>query len=110
MPRHDELRARQGYRVRAVGVVGTHQIQSALQASPAQVTQVLRLLAQLLEARIVGKTCGRHCDLLSLPAVRYVRPKGGLLAMPLRSHPGGLSPVRGPEASRTPAVTIASRG
>ena len=111
MPRHDELSACQGHRMRTVGMVGAHQIQSALQAGPAEVTQILRLPAQLLEAWVIGKTCGRHCDLLSPPAVRYIRLKGGPLAMPfMKSSPGGLSPVRGPEASRTPAVTIASRG
>jgi len=27
----------------------------------------------------------------------------------VKSFPGGLSPVRGPEASRTPAVSVATR-
>src|SRR5712675_2322827 len=82
-------------------MVGAHQVQGTLQAGPAQVTKILCLPAQLLEARVVGKTCGRHCDFLSSPAVRYVRPKGDSVAVQLtRSAPGGLSPVRGPAAPR----------
>src|ERR1700722_20962900 len=92
--------------MRATGMVRAHEVECALQAGPAQVTKVLRLLAQLLEAWVIGKTRGRHCDLLSSPAVRYVRPKGGSLASKSKSAPVGLSPVRGPGASRTPAVMI----
>jgi hypothetical protein len=81
MPGHHELRAGEGHRVRTVGVVGAHQVEGALQAGSAEVTNILRLPAKLLEAGVVGKTRGRHCDLLSSPAVRYVRPKGGSVAV-----------------------------
>jgi hypothetical protein len=81
VPGHDELRASEGHRVRALGMVCAHQVEGALRAGPAQVTKILRLPAQLLEAGIIRKTRGRHCDLLSSPAVRYVRPKGGSMAV-----------------------------
>src|SRR5512146_1546587 len=90
----------------AVGMMGGYQVQRPLpaySACPAQVAQVFGLLAKLLETGVIGQTHGRHGDLLSSPAVRYVRLKGGTMARLLtKSTPGGLSPVRGPEAPRTP--------
>ena len=109
MPGHHELRARQGHRVRAVGMMGTHQVEGALPAGPAKVAEVLRLPAELLKAGVVGKTCGRHCDLLSSPAVRYAKPKGGSVAVHAGVIPGGLSPVRGPEASRAPSAIVSPK-
>lgn len=44
------------------------------------VSQLLGLFAQLFEARVLGKGDGRHNDLLSSPAVRVVRLKGGATA------------------------------
>ena len=51
-------------------------------AGSGEVAQVLGLLAQLLEVGVVGKGNGRQGDLLSSPAVRFVRPKGGSRATP----------------------------
>jgi hypothetical protein len=80
--RHDELGTGEGHRVRAVGVVGTHEIKRPLRAGPAQVAQVLRLLTKLGKAGVIGEGNGRHRDLLSPPAVRYAGLKGGTLAIP----------------------------
>src|SRR6185437_4412655 len=68
------------------------QLKSARQGGPGQVAQVLSLLAELFEARVVGKRNGRHSDPLSLPAVRYVRPKGGSKAIRSRRLLGWAQP------------------
>jgi len=51
-------------------------------AGAGEVTQLLGSLPELLQVGIVGQRDGRHDGLLSLPAVRDVRPKGGRSADP----------------------------
>ena len=78
VPRDHELRAGQRDRVRALRVILGDQIQGSGHASARQVPHVLGLLAELLQAGVVGQRYGWHvANPLSPPAVRIVRPKGG---------------------------------
>ena len=57
-----QLGAGQSHRIAAAGMVGGDEVQGARYARPGQVPDVLGLLAELLQAGIVGERDGWHWD------------------------------------------------
>ena len=62
MTGHHQLGAGQSHRIAAAGMVGGDQIQGAWHACPGQVPEVLGLLAELLQAGMVGERDGWQRD------------------------------------------------
>jgi hypothetical protein len=61
----------------AVRVMACDELERLSVAGAHGALQATRLVAELLEARILRQGDGRHGNLLRMPAVRVVRPKEG---------------------------------